>query len=216
MNRSLRLARCALEKHQDARGGQHYYVPSLDAYVPSVTTIIKGSRRWRSAWSRSHHAEQARRRGHDFHKDVEAFLLDEQAPTHTDHFPSLKPFLERIDDVWLVEGHLWHGDGFAGTVDCIAEVDGELSVIDWKSGDESKLRPSDDYHLQVAAYRAAAQSLYGITIKRGFVVVALPDQAAQVFPTENLDEEYEYFRDRLEGYRARTRPFQPSPEAGRV
>lgn len=212
MKRSLRLPKHALEKHKDDHGGQHYYVPSLGACVPSVTTIIKGPQRW---GSRSHNAENARLRGQDFHDDVEAFLLDEQAPTFTDHFLSLEPFLKRIDDVWIVEGPLWHGDGFAGTVDCIAEVDGELSVIDWKSSDERKSRPSvDDAHMQVAAYRVAAQSMYGITIKRGFVVVALPDEDAQVFPTEDLDEEYECFLGRLVSYRAKAKPFRPSAEAG--
>lgn len=216
MERSLRLTKHSLEKHKDEHGGQHYYVPTLASYVPSVTTIIKGPRRG-SYWSGSYSGELARLRGDEFHRDVEAFLLDEQAVTYTDHFPSLEPFLKRIDDIWLVEGPLWHGDGFAGTVDCIAVVDGELSVIDWKSSDERKSRPSVDAHqMQVAAYRVAAQSVYGITIKRGYVVVAVPYEDAQVFRTEDLDEEYELFRGKLESYRAQAKPFRPSVQAERA
>lgn len=206
---STRLHKYTVAMEEDSRGARHYVTPL--GLLPSVTTIIKGPARWGRP-AGSVYVAGARLRGRELHEEVEAFLLDPRSPTCSAFFPSLRPFLSRIRDVWLVEGHLWHPDGFAGAVDCVAEVDGVLSVIDWKTSDVPRsARAVDEAHMQVAAYRAAAQYLYGIEIPRGFVVVALPDAAAQVFPTENFDGAYAYFSDRLNRHHA----WHPRPAVGR-
>lgn len=197
---STRLHKYTCETEEDSLGARRYITP-LGA-LPSVTTIIKGPARWKRQGG-SMYAIEARLRGRELHEEVESFLLDPRSPTGSVYFRSLRPFLERISDVWLVEGHLWHPDGFAGAVDCVAEVDGVLSVIDWKTSEVPRSsRTVEEAHMQVSAYRAAAQSLYGVEIPRGFVVVALPNADAQVFPTENIDGAYGFFIDRLKRYHA--------------
>lgn len=61
---------------------------------------------------------------------------------------SLKPiFVEQI--VWS------HMHGYAGTLDLLAEINGKLTVLDWKSG--KAVYP--EAHLQNAAYRAAIREM---------------------------------------------------------
>ena len=201
---STPLRKYHVERREDPSGARHYVTPL--GTLPSVTTILKGSTSWGFYQRTSAHAAQARRRGHDFHEDMAAFL-EHGRPSSSAHFPSVLSFLRRIGSVQLVEGHVWHRDGFAGAVDCVAEVDGVLSVIDWKTSTERRSPESfGAAQMQVAAYRAAVQSLYGIDVPRGFVVVALPREDAQVLPTEDIDGEYEYFLSRLARYRARPGP----------
>ncbi|MFO0577422.1 MAG: PD-(D/E)XK nuclease family protein [Polyangia bacterium] len=198
---STALRKYTVERREEPSGARHYVTPL--GTLPSVTTILKGSTSWGFYQRTSVHAAQARRRGHDFHEDMAAFL-EQGRPSSSAHFPSVLSFLRRLGSVRLVEGHVWHRDGFAGAVDCVAEVDGVLSVIDWKTSTEPRSPGAfDAAQMQVAAYRAAVQSLYGIDIPRGFVVVALPRGDAQVLPTENLDGEYEGFLARLARFRAR-------------
>jgi hypothetical protein len=56
--------------------------------------------------------------------------------------------------------------GYAGTVDAVAEVDGEFCVIDWKT---SKAIYSE-YHLQCAAYAKAVEDIHGREIECAYVL----------------------------------------------
>ena len=56
--------------------------------------------------------------------------------------------------------------GYAGTVDAVAEVDGEFCVIDWKT---SKAIYSP-YHLQCAAYAKAVEDIYGREVDCAYVL----------------------------------------------
>jgi genome maintenance exonuclease 1 len=71
----------------------------------------------------------------------------------------------------------------AGTVDCVAEWDGKLSIIDFKSSTKPKKRewiPS--YFMQCAAYAIMYEELTFIPIKQLVVVVAVEeDCTTQVF-----------------------------------
>lgn len=197
---STRLHKYTLDSHQDHRGARQYVTPL--GMLPSVTTILKGTTSWGTTPLTSRYAVAARRRGRRFHEEMEAFL-ERREPSGSEFFPSVRSFLRRMGSVRLVEGPVWHRDGFAGTVDCVAEVDGVLSVIDWKTSRGPKSpHLVDEPHLQVAAYRAAIQALYGVAVPRGFVVIALPEGEAQVLPTANLDDEYEHFLERFASYRA--------------
>lgn len=145
-------------------------------------------------------AAQARERGIAFHEEMEAyFQAGRPAICGSAYLESVRPFLNRLGEVGLVEGAVWHPLGFAGCVDCVALVDGVLSIIDWKTASSPK-HPDwvIDQHLQVAAYRAAVEFSYSVRIPRGFVVFAFADEEAQVFETLNLDGAFTAFVERFE------------------
>lgn len=93
-------------------------------------------------------------------------------------FEKISPVLEH--DIHKVLGvelvAQWHDDtgssgsisnGFAGSIDCIAQVDFEdgrgpvTTVLDWKTAAKHKrLDRIDNYRMQVAAYRAALMATY--------------------------------------------------------
>jgi|TARA_B110001454_G_scaffold77758_1_gene75312 hypothetical protein len=55
---------------------------------------------------------------------------------------------------------------YAGTVDAVAEVNGELTVIDFKTS----AKIYKQYHLQVAAYAQAITEMYGRDVEKGLIL----------------------------------------------
>ena len=69
---------------------------------------------------------------------------------------SAKAELGRINNIYALEGALYSEYlGIAGTVDCIAEHDGELSIIDFKTSRETKPRDWIDGYFGSAALMLA-------------------------------------------------------------
>lgn len=56
--------------------------------------------------------------------------------------------------------------GYAGTVDAVAEVNGEFTVIDFKTS----AKIYKQYHLQVAAYAQAITEMYGRDVEKGLIL----------------------------------------------
>lgn len=212
----MNLQRYKIEPEHDA--GARYY-PTPLGRLPSVTTVLDGtsSKRDLQPWFKQVGESEARlrvrlaaERGRSFHHEMETHLTGGSTGSSA-YFRSVQRFLSRMDAVALVEGTLWHPDGFAGTVDCVAQVDGVWSVIDWKTTTRQKPNEAiSDERLQVAAYRAALQSLYGLVIPQGFLVFALPDEQAHVLPLPDLDALYASFTHRLA--RFRDRAAMPRPQ----
>lgn len=206
----MKLPRHSPDRDEDETGERYYQTPI--GRLPSVTTILRATEykpdldRWRREMGSAAAliSARGRARGAAFHKEMEEYFNADRRPIEgSEFFDSVGPFLSHVGDVALVEGAVWHGSGYAGCVDCVALVDGVLSVIDWKTAARPRRAEwVEDEHLQVAAYRAAAQELYGVDIRRGFVVVALVDDDAQVFETENLDLQWEDFLRRFSAYQA--------------
>lgn len=81
----------------------------------------------------------------------------------------------------------------AGTFDCLADVDGTLSLIDWKTSarkrDESMF---EDYKVQAAAYRRLLRHVTGIDVPHAWIVVATRSGPPQeVFMDQYTLNEYE-------------------------
>jgi hypothetical protein len=45
------------------------------------------------------------------------------------YWQSIQPFLEEIWEAYLVEGNVWHPDGFAGVVDALVNYDGNFGFV---------------------------------------------------------------------------------------
>jgi ATP-dependent exoDNAse (exonuclease V) beta subunit len=89
-------------------------------------------------------------------------------PNDRETFNSLKPILdEHLDNVYAQEVPLWSEYlGVAGRVDCIAEWDGRIAVIDFKTSRKLKKKEYiSNYFQQCAAYAVMWEERTGIPIQ---------------------------------------------------
>ena len=105
-------------------------------------------------------------------------------------FQSAKTTLDRIDNIHCLETFLYsHYLGLAGRVDCIAEFDGELAVIDFKTSTKEKQEHwVEQYFVQETAYAAMFLERTGIEVKKIVTLIAVEDGSIQVFQKYNLDD----------------------------
>jgi genome maintenance exonuclease 1 len=89
----------------------------------------------------------------------------------------------------------------AGTVDCVGEFDGKLSVIDFKTSTKQKESSYiENYFMQCSAYAIMFEEQFGIPVAQTVVAIAIEDDEPQVF-VEKRDTHVKrllYFRDLYE------------------
>ena len=166
-------------------GTRVYETPSGRAY-PSVTTVTglhsaKGIMEWRKRVGEAEAnriSGRASARGTRIHNYCESYLLGESTEPDmfdAEMFNSIKPLLDQVDNIHALEDPLYSDHlQVAGTVDCIAEFQGKLSVIDFKTS--SKPKDRDDIHnyfMQTAAYAVAFEERTGIPIGRLVIIMAV-------------------------------------------
>ena len=100
--------------------------------------------------------------------------------------------LNRINNIYLQEAALYSKHlELAGRVDCIAEFDGELSIIDFKTSATPKREEYlTDYFVQETAYACMLQELYDVSVKKIVTIVACENGETQV---KVLPPKKEYF-----------------------
>lgn len=202
-------------------GEERAYTTPVGA-LPSVTTILSGSRdnTGLQLWRESVGEERADfisslacHRGTRHHEAIERFLTDGTEPEfnflQTPYWKSSRKFLDSVEHTLLLEGAVWHPDGFAGTLDAIAYLsddDNQPTLLDWKTAD-SERKPDKlyEYSLQCAAYVTAANHVYanqGLHITRAKIVVAIADSSAQIetIEADALKQLYRHFLARVQRY----------------
>lgn len=116
-----------------------------------------------------------------FHSTIENYLLIRNIPDATsniyDTWQSVSPFIQQISDAPLVEKSIYHPHlKYKGIVDCVASVNNELCIIEWKKSDRRKSDISATYDapVQMCAYLGAinANPELNLKIKKGIVVIA--------------------------------------------
>lgn len=193
---------------QIKENGNQYYINQVGNRLPSVTTILNATKPqadrqrlfdWRQrvgATQANKIASSASRRGTQTHKQIQRYLLGKDTPCLENSLPyweSIKPVLQNIDTVRLVEGSIFHDDlGYSGKVDCVAIYKGIPVVCEWKTADKPKSSISSlyEYPLQLAAYVGAVNynyQDYGMQLDHAMLAIAIPDTTAQVFWFEPLD-----------------------------
>ena len=130
---------------------------------------------------------QATSRGTDTHTLTEAYLynqeLPEVQPLSKMLFQIYKSELNKISRVHALEGSLYSKElGIAGTVDCIAEYNGELAIIDFKTSKKPKPREwVDHYFVQCMAYGCMLYELTGIAVKKLVIIMACENGESIVY-----------------------------------
>ena len=178
-------------------GVRYYKVPDEDEFLKlvSITSVTSHYNRekfakWRKKVGEKKANEITRKatsRGTDMHTLVEHYLLNGDLPTVqplSDYLYKIaKPTLNKIDNIHSLEGSLYSKElGVAGTVDCIAEYEGELAVIDFKTSKQPKPREwIDGYFVQAAAYACMYYELTGTPVKKLVIIMACEDGECVVY-----------------------------------
>ena len=129
-------------------------------------------------------------------KNPQASMFDQQV------FTSLIPHLDKIDNIHALESKLYSDHlQVAGTVDCIAEYEGRLSVIDFKTSKRIKTKEEiPGYFIQTAAYAIAFEERTGIPVSRLVIIMGVDDDEPIIFK-EKRDNWVEHFFNLREAYR---------------
>jgi ATP-dependent exoDNAse (exonuclease V) beta subunit len=161
----------------------------------SITSVISHYKKdFFNKWRKRVGVEEADRitkratsRGTDAHILIEHFLKNEELPSVQPLsellFKISKPTLKRINNIHALEGALYSTVlGIAGTVDCIAEFDGELAIVDFKTSAKPKPREwIDGYFVQCCAYACMLHELTGLSVKKFVIIMACENGEVEVY-----------------------------------
>ncbi len=129
----------------------------------------------------------ATRRGTDMHTLTEYYLknddLPDVPPISEFLFKIAKSKLNLINNIYALEGPLYSKQlGIAGTVDCIAEYNDELAIIDFKTSKKPKPREwIEHYFVQAMAYGCMLYELTGISVKKLVIIMACENGECVVY-----------------------------------
>lgn len=175
--------------------GQRFY-KTPDGVFPSVTTVTGWEKKnFFSKWRRDNPEEAIRvcSRGNKLHSIIENYLNNnedlKENSNEVDLFRSMKPHIDKINNIRALESPLYSKIlGLAGRVDCIAEYNKELCVIDFKGS--TRIKNKDDienYFLQAAAYALMWQERTGEKCKKICIIIGTEKGITQVFVENTID-----------------------------
>ncbi len=205
------------EAHRD---GGHYYIDNDGNEYPSITTVkskvadMSWYPHWIASIMRKNNMTEEEARveadrigqssmsvGTALHKLAEDYMNDNSDTKYhakdfekdpNELFVPLKQWLdEHVDNIYATESKMFNKElQLAGTVDWVAEVDGVLTIGDFKNSRKSKM-PGDikrnKYYEQICAYGKMFEECYGIKVKQGVIVVISWDGKVRPF-TVNLQD----------------------------
>ena len=193
-------------------GGRFYETPSGARY-PSVTSITKlhnqeSIQAWKEKVGEVEAGKISRRalaRGNKIHSLAEKYLLNEgdlSDDFSRADFGQMIPYLDKINNIRCLETQLYSDHlQTAGTVDCIGEYDGKLSVIDFKTSAKLKKREwVKDYFMQCSAYAVMFEERTGTPIERLLLIINVEDEGIQLMDSKR-DEHIDDFLDLRETFR---------------
>ena len=186
-----------------------YETPDGKLY-PSITTVLstrnkKGLFEWRKKVGdevANYVARTSAARGTAVHHMCEDYLNNfptEWPDKWKEHEKKFLPFclfkqlenkvLQKIDNIRSQECALFSNKyRVAGRVDCIAEYDGKLSIIDFKtSSKERNDEWNENYYIQASAYAEMFEEQTGTPIEQIVILVVTEDGAVQEFVKEKYD-----------------------------
>lgn len=212
-------------KREDGGPDGRKYVDPLGNKLPSVTTILdrtkpEESKKALAAWRRSvgekraaEITQEAAFRGTLMHSYLEQHLRGSNPKPGTNYYHQqsykmaevilesyLRPFL---DEAWGLETSLYYPELYAGTTDMVGVYQGVPSIIDFKQ--TNKVKTDDrvhDYKLQLAAYAAAHNRIYGTDIRQGVILMCSKDLEPQrwILVGNEFEEMTQYWWSRVADY----------------
>jgi len=190
--------------------GKRIYITPAGKHYPSITTVLgsvikEGIEAWKVAVGEKeanrvlHHAGT---RGTALHLIAEKYLNNEADIFEPNTMPhvnalwrSIKPLIDaNVGKIVIQECPLYSDIfGVAGRVDCIAEYEGTLSVIDFKTSRQRKTKDYiSNYFMQAAFYAAAFYERTNIPITQSVILMAVDEDPNPIVFKENT---YKWLKD---------------------
>lgn len=190
------LPRCNLDESNNS----HIYTTPSGKKLTSVTTMLsktksdqdkKQLQKWRNGIGESvanFIFQQSAIIGTETHKLNENYInmIQNNDKFHLlshSHHNNFRPFLDKISNVYGVESKLFSEKlGLAGTADLIAEYDGVLSIIDYKTKRSKQIiQYMQDYFIQTTAYSIMWEELTNQKIKQLVILVSTEKNTTHEF-----------------------------------
>ena len=201
-------------KQINVDGVRHYETP--DGTFISITSLLKdytpeGILEWRKSVGddvADHVMRNATARGNKVHKIIENCLSNKpETDLVGNHgvlaaglFQLMVPALDKIDQIRGLEQAVYSKRlGVAGRIDCVAEYDGKLSTIDFKTASRKRNEINENYLVQATFYSIAWQEhtsekidqIVILTVTEdGVLTVHKDDPSLYVEKLEKMIEEY--------------------------
>ena len=190
-------------KKKEVDGIRLYNLPNGD-WVPSITSVTSFHnrevfRKWRQRVGDAEAnriTKESTTRGTDYHEAAQAYLENRELdwnnylPLTEFMFKSSQPYLDKIGKIHAIERTLYSEYlGLAGRVDCIAEYDGELAIIDFKTS--KKIKPEkwiEQYFVQETAYACMYYELTGIPVEKLITIMVTPEGDVHVYDKRNKSD----------------------------
>jgi genome maintenance exonuclease 1 len=201
---------------ENVDGARCYVTPTGEKYA-SVTTVLSNYKKkelmeWRARVGEEKANEISRKattRGTGVHKAIERHLLNEEVdvlrenmmPNVRNLFVKMKKELVKINNIHCLESKLFsHELKLAGQVDCVAEYNGVLSVIDFKTSVRLKKKEDiENYFMQGVAYGTMFTELTGLPFEQ--VVIIIGVDTADFCQTMSVKgDDLKVYREKLQGY----------------
>ena len=202
-------------KAKTTEQGRRYFVEG-NAY-PSVTTVIGEKKKdsilqWRRKVGEDEAnaiSKRASTRGNKCHKLAEDYLSNKPLDRYRDDvlslgmFHQIRPYIDKINNIHALEESLYsHTLKLAGRVDCIAEYDNELAIIDFKTSTKYKREEwIQDYFSQETAYAIMFQELTGLKVKQLVTIIATEQGTPQIFVKNNILEFVPKLKEYIDYYK---------------
>lgn len=195
--------------------GRTYKTPE-GINLPSITTVLSIlSRESIAKWRKKVGEEEANKisyrastRGTAVHEIIEKYIDNDPDyrtgynPDIIQSFLDVKPILDsRIGKVYAQEAPLYSTHlGVAGRVDCVAEFDGKLSIIDFKTSRKPKKTEwIKSYFMQESAYAIMWEERTRIPIVQLVTIISVDNNEPQVF-VEHRDNWVRPLKDTITQY----------------
>ena len=193
-----------LPKLKEAKiNNKRFYVTPEGNKYPSITTVtglreLEGIKLWRARVGEveaNRISNESTTRGTILHNMVEKHLQNEiihennYAYEPMKLFKVIEPELAKINNIYVQEAALYSDKlKIAGRVDCVAEFNNKLSIIDFKtSTKEKKDEWIENYYIQCAAYAEMYEERTGEAINQLVVLVVTEDGTVQEFVKEKTE-----------------------------
>jgi hypothetical protein len=197
--------------------GRKYKTPEgID--LPSITTVLSIlSRDSIAAWRKRVGDAEANKistrasgRGTRVHEIIEKYIDNDEnykdgyTPDIIESFNVMKPVLDGlIGTVYAQEAPLYSNHlGVAGRVDCVAEFDGVLSIIDFKTSMKPKKRDwVKNYFMQEAAYAIMWEERTGQPITQLVTLISVDGEDKPQIFVEHRDNWVNQLKNTIEKYK---------------
>ena len=203
-------------KQININGVRHYDTP--DGTLISITSLLKnftpeGILEWRKAVGEDVANEVMRAaadRGSKVHKIIENCLSNKPENDLVGNygelaarmFSQMVPALDKIDRIRALEKGLYSTRfGIAGRVDCIAEYDKELTVIDFKTSTRKRDERNETHLVQASFYSLAWEDRTGEKVNQIAILTTTEDGELDVYrddPSNHVDR----LEEMIEEYKA--------------